>query len=70
MFANWQAGQQFDSPLPIGIPADAPPGQFRVLVGLVEPDGSRMSVTHGATAPPDVDGPHVIELVRLAWPPS
>ena len=66
MFANWQVGQQFGTPLPIGLPADLPAGEYRVLLGLYTPeDGQRLPVTMGQVAPENVDGPNAVEILRI-----
>ncbi len=69
MFANWQAGQQFGTPMPIGLPGDLPAGVYRVLIGLYTPeDGQRLPLSIGQAVPAQVDGPHAVEVLRLRLP--
>jgi 4-amino-4-deoxy-L-arabinose transferase-like glycosyltransferase len=66
MFATWQAGQQFGTPMPIRLPADLPAGEYQVLLGLYTPlDGQRLPVMLGQAAPQDVDGPNAVEVLRI-----
>jgi 4-amino-4-deoxy-L-arabinose transferase-like glycosyltransferase len=68
MFAAWQAGQQFDSPLPIALPPGLAPGAYRLAMGLYTPDGARLPLTAGDPLPPDLAGPHAILLGTLEIP--
>lgn len=65
MFANWQAGQQFDGPLPITLPANLPAGEYQVLMGVYDPAGGRLPLTSGTAIADSIDGPHVIKLDDL-----
>lgn len=68
LFAEWQAGQQFDVPLPIALPAGLPPGEYQAALGLYTlPDGARVPLTFARNGPlPDaVAGPHAIRLLSL-----
>lgn len=63
LFAEWQAGQQFGTELPIALPANLPPGEYHVVLGLYTPaDGARIPLTHGTPLPESVAGPHAIRL--------
>jgi 4-amino-4-deoxy-L-arabinose transferase-like glycosyltransferase len=67
MFAQWQAGQQFGTALPIALPAGLPAGQYRVILGLyLSSDGSRLPLSQPQALPPDVDGPHALLLTTLS----
>lgn len=68
MFATWQAGQQFDGPLPIPLPAALPAGNYRIVLGVYEPNGGRLPLTNGQALPPEIDGPQVIELLQIHLP--
>jgi 4-amino-4-deoxy-L-arabinose transferase-like glycosyltransferase len=68
MFAAWQAGQQFDSPLPIALPQDLAPGEYRLAMGLYTPDGARLALTAGEPLQPELAGPHAILLGTLDIP--
>lgn len=65
MFAAWQAGQQFGTPLPITLPADLPAGTYTVVLGLyTQPDGAREPLTYApdGPAPERLAGPNVVRL--------
>ncbi|KAB8144360.1 glycosyl transferase [Chloroflexia bacterium SDU3-3] len=63
MFPTWQRGQQFGITLPIGLPADLPAGEYRVVMGLYRESG-RLAVDAGAL-PEAVDGPNAIQLATF-----
>ena len=60
MFANWQAGQQFDTPFPLQLPADLPPGEYRIVMGVYAPSGARLPLRARPLADAD-RGRHVPE---------
>jgi 4-amino-4-deoxy-L-arabinose transferase-like glycosyltransferase len=69
MFADWQAGQQFDSPFPLTLPPALPPGRYRVVLGLYTPaDGVRLPLVRGPALPAQVDGPHALLLTTFTRP--
>jgi 4-amino-4-deoxy-L-arabinose transferase-like glycosyltransferase len=68
MFASWQAGQQFDTPFPLQLPPDLPPGQYRVVLGVYTPESGRLPLRAGPPAPAALDGPEALLLARLALP--
>jgi 4-amino-4-deoxy-L-arabinose transferase-like glycosyltransferase len=68
MFTTWQAGQQFDNPLPVRLPANLPPGEYRVVLGVYIPGGERLPLKQGAALPPEADGPHTLLLTTLKSP--
>lgn len=63
MFKSWQAGQKFDSPLPLTLPSEQAIRAYRIVLGIYEPGGTRLPLTRGQALPVEVDGPHVLELV-------
>lgn len=66
LFTTWQAGQQFGSPLPMNLPPDLPPGEYRVVLGVYYPaGGERLPLAHHHAIPESVDGPHVLLLLSL-----
>ncbi len=66
LFAAWQAGQQFAAPMPVALPPDLPPGEYRVVLGLYEPDsGARLPLSRGKALPAEIAGPATIELMRF-----
>lgn len=69
MFAQWQAGQQFDSPLPIALPATLAPGDYRVVLGVYDPaSGARHALSSATALAPEIDGPHVLLLQNVSVP--
>lgn len=69
MFAGWQAGQQFGTPMPIGLPDPLGEGEYQVVLGLYTPaDGQRLPLTFGQALPDTVDGPNAIEIMRFRRP--
>jgi len=68
MFPAWQAGQQFDPPFPLQLPADLPAGQYRVIMGVYTLDGGRLPLRSGPAAPADLDGPDTLLVTTLSLP--
>ncbi|HEU4325568.1 MAG TPA: glycosyltransferase family 39 protein [Roseiflexaceae bacterium] len=69
MFARWQTGQQFDPPLPIQLPADLLPGDYRIVLGVyTPPDGERLPLAGVSPAPEALAGPHVLLLATQRLP--
>jgi hypothetical protein len=68
MFANWQAGQQFDTPFPLALPAGMPPGRYRVVIGVYTPDGGRLPLRRGPAAPAGLDGPDALLVTTIDVP--
>jgi 4-amino-4-deoxy-L-arabinose transferase-like glycosyltransferase len=69
MFASWQAGQQFDAPLPVPLPPVLPAGEYRVVLGVYRPeDGARLALQRGMPLPDGIAGSHAIQLTTLRLP--
>jgi hypothetical protein len=68
MFPTWQAGQQFDSPFPLALPKDLPPGEYRVVMGVYTLDGGRLPLRRGPAAPAALDGPDTLLITTLNLP--
>jgi 4-amino-4-deoxy-L-arabinose transferase-like glycosyltransferase len=68
MFPTWQAGQQFDTPFPLKLPPDLPPGRYSVVMGIYTSDGGRLPLKHGPAAPEALDGPDALLLTTLSLP--
>jgi 4-amino-4-deoxy-L-arabinose transferase-like glycosyltransferase len=68
MFPSWQAGQQFDTPFPLQLPADLPSGQYRVVMGVYGSDGARLPLRSGPVAPAELDGPDALLVTTLSLP--
>ncbi len=68
MFPEWQQGQQFSTPMPLTLPPDLAPGQYRVIIGAYRAGApERLSVGAGAL-PADVDGPDAVLLTTIDVP--
>jgi hypothetical protein len=62
----WTAGRYQATELPIGIPADAPPGIYRLAIGLYDvASGQRLPLAADAALDPAVDGPNALLLVEV-----
>lgn len=69
MFADWQAGQQFDAPLPLPLPADLPAGDYRLVLGVYRPEsGARLALNGGPALPEGIAGPHAFLLGTVTLP--
>lgn len=68
----WQVGQQIAVPLPMDLPADLPPGRYRLAMGVYHPaNGVRLPLTAGTLANPAFAGTDALLLTRveLSAPP-
>jgi hypothetical protein len=64
---SWVAGRYQATELPIGIPADAPPGVYRLAIGVYDPaSGARLPLTAATALDPAIDGPDALPLMELA----
>jgi 4-amino-4-deoxy-L-arabinose transferase-like glycosyltransferase len=68
MFPSWQAGQKFDTPLPLQLPPSLVPGEYRVVLGVYPPGGARQPLRSGPAAPAELDGPDALLLATLRLP--
>jgi hypothetical protein len=63
---GWIAGRYQVSELPLGIPADAPAGVYRLVIGLYDPaGGQRLPLVASAALDPAVDGPDALLLTEF-----
>jgi hypothetical protein len=68
LFAQWQAGQQFDGPIPIELPRELAPGEYRVVMGVYRPGASaRLPATGAARLPDAVDGPEAVLAATFSF---
>lgn len=64
----WQPGQQVAVPLPLALP-DAPAGDYRVTLGVYDPQtGQRLPFAGGTAADPALDGPSALLIDTIAVP--
>jgi 4-amino-4-deoxy-L-arabinose transferase-like glycosyltransferase len=64
--SEWEPPRTYLSELPLTLPADAPPGSYRLLLGLYDPaSGERLPLAPAHAADPALSGPHALPLTRL-----
>jgi 4-amino-4-deoxy-L-arabinose transferase-like glycosyltransferase len=64
--SDWTPGRYQATELPIGVPADVPPGRYHLAIGLYEPPGGpRLPLTAAAALDPAVDGPDALMLAEI-----
>lgn len=70
LFAAWQAGQQFGSPLPLALPTGLDPtAAYRVVLGVYDPQsGARLPITQGTPLNAAINGAGVVELTSMTLP--
>jgi 4-amino-4-deoxy-L-arabinose transferase-like glycosyltransferase len=69
LFEAWQAGQQFGSPLPLGLPPALPQGRYQLVLGVYDgQSGERVPVSEAEALPPELNGPHALLLGELLLP--
>jgi 4-amino-4-deoxy-L-arabinose transferase-like glycosyltransferase len=62
----WGAGRFYITALELALPENAPPGQYRVVVGLYDPaTGARLPLSGAQPADASVAGADALELVRF-----
>jgi hypothetical protein len=64
--STWEPGRYVPTHLPLTLPPDAPPGTYRVVVGLYDPaSGERLPLEAASPADPAQSGPHALLLTRV-----
>jgi hypothetical protein len=64
--SEWEPGRFVQTPLPLVLPADAPAGTYRLVIGLYEPEsGARLPLASEHTAAPALSGPRALLLAEL-----
>ncbi|HMP39371.1 MAG TPA: phospholipid carrier-dependent glycosyltransferase [Roseiflexaceae bacterium] len=63
----WQPGEQIAVPLPLALPADLPPGSYRIVVGLYDTSGTRVPFGGGTPADPAIAGDRALLLTTLVF---
>lgn len=65
----WQTGQQVAVPLPLALPEPLPGGDYRVTLGVYDPQsGRRLPFAGGVAADPALDGPDALLLDTFRLP--
>ncbi len=66
---TWQAQRYVATQLPLQLPADAPAGNYRVIVGVYDLDtGERYPLSEAEAADPALDGPNALVLDEWTLP--
>jgi hypothetical protein len=67
--SQWQTGEQIGVPIPMGVPADLPAGEYSLVAGLFDlSSGSRLPLTAGPAADPVVAGGDAVLLSVITMP--
>jgi hypothetical protein len=65
----WQPGRFVQTRLPLVLPANAPPGAYRLVIGLYKPEsGTRLPLAAEHAADPTLSGPHALLLAEMEIP--
>jgi hypothetical protein len=64
--SGWESGRYPITELPLAIPANAPVGDYRLLIGLYDPaTGQRLPLEAPTKADPALDGPDALLLSTI-----
>jgi 4-amino-4-deoxy-L-arabinose transferase-like glycosyltransferase len=64
--SGWRSGRYATTDLPLALPADAPAGIYRLVVGLYDPsNGQRLALRASAPIDPALDGPDALVLTEV-----
>lgn len=67
--SQWRPGEQIGVPVPIALPADLPPGQYTLTLGLYDPASfARLPLTAGPAADPIAAGSDAALLGQVTLP--
>jgi hypothetical protein len=67
--SGWRAGHYVTTDLPLALPADAPAGSYRLVIGLYDPvSGQRLALRAGEPIDPALDGPDALVLTEVRIP--
>ena len=67
--SGWRAGHYATTDLPLALPADAPAGTYRLVIGLYDPsNGQRLALRASAPIDPALDGPDALVLTEVRVP--
>ena len=64
--SQWRPGRYVTTELPLAIPAEAPPGAYRLVIGIYDPaGGQRLPLAADGPLDPALDGPDALLLTEL-----
>jgi hypothetical protein len=64
--SQWRPGRYVTTQLPLAIPAEAPPGTYRLVIGMYDPaGGQRLPLAADGPLDPALDGPDALPLTEL-----
>jgi hypothetical protein len=64
--SEWGDNRFWSTHVPLDLPADAPPGAYRLVAGLYDPaTGQRLALTAEGAADPALDGPQALLLTQI-----
>jgi hypothetical protein len=64
--STWQPGRYIRTQLPLTVPADAPAGNYQLIIGLYDPDsGQRLPLVSEHMANPTLSGENALLLTEL-----
>jgi len=64
--SSWRVGRYATTELPLALPADAPAGTYRLVIGLYDPsNGQRLALHSSAPVDPALDGPDALMLTEV-----
>jgi hypothetical protein len=67
--SSWRPGRFAATDLPLPVPADAPAGMYRLVIGRYDPaSGQRLALRAGAPTDPALDGPDALVLAEVRIP--
>jgi hypothetical protein len=67
--SSWRVGRYATTELPLALPADAPAGTYRLVIGLYNPsNGQRLALHSSAPVDPALDGPDALVLTEVRVP--
>jgi 4-amino-4-deoxy-L-arabinose transferase-like glycosyltransferase len=64
--SQWRPGRYVTTELPLAVPAEAPPGAYRLVIGMYDPaGGQRLPLAADGPIDPALDGPDALPLAEL-----
>jgi len=64
--SNWRVGHYTTTDLPLALPANAPAGSYRLVIGLYDPsNGQRLGLRASTPIDPTLDGPDALVVTEV-----